>query len=109
MDDHSSGSCQAVHIINMDVQDNHDDATIGAFLLCQLCEEVCTLLWFNERNKIAALKPIKCMLCLGGRTCSLIACARKRVICTVGPVLNEIRSHEQEIRYFQTFRLPSSR
>ena len=109
MDDHSSGSCQAVHIINMDVQDNHDDATIGAFLLCQLCEEVCTLLWLNKRNKIAALKPIKCMLCLDGRTCSLIACARKRVICTVGPVLNEIRSHEQEIRYFQTFQLPSSR
>lgn len=27
---------QPVHIINMDIQDNHEEATIGAFLLCDL-------------------------------------------------------------------------
>lgn len=29
-----------VHIINIDVQDNHDEATVGAFQICDLCEKV---------------------------------------------------------------------
>lgn len=29
-----------VHIINIDVQDNHEEATIGAFLICELCKEI---------------------------------------------------------------------
>lgn len=29
---------QPVHIINMDIQDNHEEATIGAFLLCELVQ-----------------------------------------------------------------------
>jgi RNA polymerase II subunit A C-terminal domain phosphatase SSU72 len=36
----TSGSCKSVHIVNMDVQDNHDDATIGAFLIDELCQEL---------------------------------------------------------------------
>lgn len=31
---------QPVHIINMDIQDNHEEATIGAFLLCDLVTAV---------------------------------------------------------------------
>ncbi|KAK6175581.1 RNA polymerase II subunit A C-terminal domain phosphatase SSU72 [Patella vulgata] len=27
---------QAVHIINVDIQDNHEEATIGAFMICEL-------------------------------------------------------------------------
>ncbi|XP_046360077.1 RNA polymerase II subunit A C-terminal domain phosphatase SSU72-like [Haliotis cracherodii] len=27
---------QAVHIINIDIQDNHEEATIGAFMICDL-------------------------------------------------------------------------
>nr|CAG4652190.1 EOG090X0E4R [Triops cancriformis] len=27
---------EPVHIINMDIQDNHEEATIGAFLICEL-------------------------------------------------------------------------
>lgn len=27
-----------VHVINMEVKDNHDEATLGAFLICQLCQ-----------------------------------------------------------------------
>lgn len=29
---------QPVHVINMDIQDNHEEATIGAFLLCELVQ-----------------------------------------------------------------------
>ncbi len=29
---------QPVHIINMDIVDNHEEATIGAFLLCELVQ-----------------------------------------------------------------------
>lgn len=36
----SSGGAlnQPVHVINMDIQDNHEEATIGAFLLCELAQ-----------------------------------------------------------------------
>ncbi len=27
-----------VHIINIDVQDNHEEATIGAFLICEMAQ-----------------------------------------------------------------------
>lgn len=27
----------AVHVINIEIQDNHDEATIGAFFICELC------------------------------------------------------------------------
>ena len=29
-----------VHIINLDIQDNHEEATLGAFLVCELCQMV---------------------------------------------------------------------
>ena len=29
-----------VHIINIEVQDNHDEATLGAFLIYELCQLV---------------------------------------------------------------------
>lgn len=29
-----------VHVINVDIQDNHEEATLGAFLVCNLCEQV---------------------------------------------------------------------
>ena len=25
------------HVINIDIQDNHEEATIGAFMICDLC------------------------------------------------------------------------
>lgn len=33
-----------VHIINIDIQDNHEEATMGAFLICDLVAMV-RLLW----------------------------------------------------------------
>lgn len=30
-----------VHIINIDIQDNHEEATMGAFLICDLVSMVC--------------------------------------------------------------------
>lgn len=35
---------QAVHIINIDIQDNHEEATIGAFMICELV----TMLYSSE-------------------------------------------------------------
>lgn len=28
---------EPTHIINIDIQDNHEEATIGAFMICDLC------------------------------------------------------------------------
>ena len=27
-----------MHVINVDIQDNHEEATLGAFLICELCQ-----------------------------------------------------------------------
>lgn len=37
-----------VHIINIDIQDNHEEATIGAFLICELV----TLVIYSKINEI---------------------------------------------------------
>merc|ERR1712083_2388 len=34
--DDQPGDGQAVHVINIDIQDNHEEATIGAFMFCEL-------------------------------------------------------------------------
>jgi len=33
---------ESVHIINIDIQDNQEEATIGAFMICDLCTLVRT-------------------------------------------------------------------
>lgn len=33
---------QPVHIINIDIQDNHEEATLGAFLICDMIQMVMT-------------------------------------------------------------------
>ena len=33
-----SSSNQPVHVVNIDIQDNHEEATIGAFLFCDLMQ-----------------------------------------------------------------------
>jgi len=38
--DRESENDRPVHVINMDVVDNHEDATIGAFLLCELVHNI---------------------------------------------------------------------
>ena len=37
-----SGMGEPSHIINIDIQDNHEEATIGAFMICDLCAMVCS-------------------------------------------------------------------
>ncbi len=50
---------QPVHIINIDVADNHEDATLGAFLLYELAMIVSD--WFNLKfnPKIVNLNRLK--------------------------------------------------
>ncbi|XP_036764891.1 RNA polymerase II subunit A C-terminal domain phosphatase SSU72-like [Manis pentadactyla] len=31
-------TCQPVHVINIDIKDNAEDATLGAFLICEMCQ-----------------------------------------------------------------------
>ncbi|XP_039112492.1 RNA polymerase II subunit A C-terminal domain phosphatase SSU72-like [Hyaena hyaena] len=31
-------TCQPVHVINVDIEDNPEEATVGAFLICKLCQ-----------------------------------------------------------------------
>ena len=30
---------QPTHVINMDIQDNHEEATVAAFIICELCQK----------------------------------------------------------------------
>ena len=32
--------CKMTHVINVEIKDNHDDATLGAFLIHELVKEV---------------------------------------------------------------------
>ena len=36
--DNCNTSSELVHVVNIDIQDNHEEATIGAFLICELVE-----------------------------------------------------------------------
>lgn len=35
----------SVHVINIDIQDNHEEATIGALFVCELCSRVCLVVF----------------------------------------------------------------
>ena len=30
-------NAESVHVVNIDIQDNHEEAVIGAFMICDLC------------------------------------------------------------------------
>lgn len=36
-----NATCTPVQIINLEVKDNHEEATLGAFLILQICDMVC--------------------------------------------------------------------
>jgi RNA polymerase II subunit A C-terminal domain phosphatase SSU72 len=38
LESRGSPSVKPVHVVNIEIQDNHDDATLGAFLICDLCQ-----------------------------------------------------------------------
>ncbi|KAG3283784.1 SSU72-like [Ictidomys tridecemlineatus] len=31
-------TCRPVHVVHVDIHDNHEEATLGAFLICELCQ-----------------------------------------------------------------------
>ncbi|XP_077998430.1 RNA polymerase II subunit A C-terminal domain phosphatase SSU72-like isoform X1 [Glandiceps talaboti] len=42
-DSREQESGQSVHVLNIDIQDNHEDAVIGAFQILNLCQLACQL------------------------------------------------------------------
>ena len=40
-------SSEPVHLINIDIQDNHDEATVGSFLICELVSLVYKIFWYQ--------------------------------------------------------------
>ncbi|XP_054572701.1 RNA polymerase II subunit A C-terminal domain phosphatase SSU72-like, partial [Eptesicus fuscus] len=46
-------TCQPVHVINVDIQDDENEAILGAFLLCELCQ--CILLVDDMENDLDEL------------------------------------------------------
>ena len=56
MSERGGNSCKMVHVINVEIKDNHDDATLGAFVIHELVKEVCL------RIKKNLLKRIHCVL-----------------------------------------------
>lgn len=42
LESRGSQSYSPVHVINLDIQDNHEEATLGAFLICEMCQAVST-------------------------------------------------------------------
>lgn len=40
MESRDSIDNQPVHVVNMDIQDNHEEATLGAFLICDMVAEM---------------------------------------------------------------------
>ncbi|XP_068934361.1 RNA polymerase II subunit A C-terminal domain phosphatase SSU72 isoform X1 [Petaurus breviceps papuanus] len=56
-------TCQPVHVINVDIQDNHEEATLGAFLICELCQCVGRLhdpkcwKWQSPHRPVASSSP----------------------------------------------------
>jgi len=38
LNDNGNTSSDLVHVVNIDIQDNHEEATLGAFLICELVE-----------------------------------------------------------------------
>ena len=47
-----SETMDLVHVINIDIQDNHEEATLGAFVVCELAKLVCVLSIFLAMPKI---------------------------------------------------------
>jgi len=45
---------QPVHVINVDIQDNHEEATLGAFLICELCQ--CVSVFPPELRDLLTMK-----------------------------------------------------
>lgn len=41
---------QPVHLINIDIQDNHEEATVGSFLICELVTVVFFLYFLSFKN-----------------------------------------------------------
>ncbi|XP_020621861.1 RNA polymerase II subunit A C-terminal domain phosphatase SSU72-like [Orbicella faveolata] len=40
LESRGSQSYSPVHVINLDIQDNHEEATVGAFHICEMCQAI---------------------------------------------------------------------
>uniref|UniRef100_A0AAY5EJP3 RNA polymerase II subunit A C-terminal domain phosphatase SSU72 n=1 Tax=Electrophorus electricus TaxID=8005 RepID=A0AAY5EJP3_ELEEL len=62
---------QPVHVINVDIQDNHEEATLGAFLICELCQCVSALSRMHTQSRVcpSITGLSQCRCCDGKQLC----------------------------------------
>jgi len=61
---------ESVHIINIDIQDNQEEATIGAFMICDLC----TLVRVAEISRLVVKRASVIVSCSLSVTVSISNC-----------------------------------
>ena len=52
--------CKMTHVINVEIKDNHDDATLGAFLIHELVKEVGSFILQISVNSFSGLSLFVC-------------------------------------------------
>ena len=50
-------NAESVHVVNIDIQDNHEEAVIGAFMICDLCALV-SALHTTTKSRIQAFETL---------------------------------------------------
>lgn len=52
LENREKSSPDSCHVINIDIQDNHEEATIGAFMIVDLCTMVGSFVYFLCNSKL---------------------------------------------------------
>ena len=55
LENREKSDLEPCHVINIDIQDNHEEATIGAFMICDLCTMVSFLSSISVKRHVSGL------------------------------------------------------